>query len=45
MPKATTSARFDSGRAISGRIGMSFASTVSRVIDVPPTHSSGVRPP
>ena len=42
IPKATTSARSDSGRAISGRIGMSFASTVSRVIDVPPTHSSGV---
>ena len=42
MPNATTSARFESGRAISGRIGISFASTVSSVIDVPATHSSGV---
>ena len=33
---------FASGRAMSGRIGISFASTVSRVIDVPATHSSGV---
>ena len=42
IPKATTSARSDCGRAMSGRIGMSLASTVSRVIDVPATHSSGV---
>ena len=42
MPNATTSARSDSGRAMSGRIGMSLASTVSSVIDVPPTQSSGV---
>ena len=42
MPNATTSARSESGRAMSGRIGMSLASTVSSVIDVPPTHSSGV---
>ena len=42
IPNATTSARFASGRAMSGRIGMSFASTVSRVIEVPATHSSGV---
>ena len=42
MPKATTSALCESGRAISGRIGISFASTVSSVIDVPATHNSGV---
>ena len=42
IPNATTSARSDCGRAMSGRIGMSLASTVSRVIDVPATHSSGV---
>ena len=42
IPKATISARFESGRAISGRIGIRFASTVSSVIDVPATHSSGV---
>ena len=42
IPNATTSARFDSGRAISGRTGIRLASTVSRVIDVPATHSSGV---
>ena len=34
--------RVDSGRAISGRIGISLASTVSSVIDVPATQSSGV---
>ena len=43
IPKATTSARVDSGRAMSGRIGISLASTVSSVIDVPATHSSGVK--
>ncbi len=43
IPKATTSARDESGRAMSGRIGISFASTVSNVIDVPPTQSSGVK--
>ena len=42
IPKATTSARVDAGRAMSGRIGISLASTVSSVIDVPATHSSGV---
>ena len=42
IPKATTSARVESGRAMSGRIGISLASTVSSVIDVPATHSSGV---
>ncbi len=42
MPNATTSARFESGRAMSGRTGMSLASTVSSVIEVPATHSSGV---
>ena len=40
IPNATVSADSDSGRRISGRIGMSFASTVSSVIDVPVTHSS-----
>ena len=44
IPNATMSARSDSGRAISGRIGISFASTVSSVMEVPPTHSSGVAP-
>ena len=43
IPNATTRARFDSGRAMSGRIGISLASTVRSVIDVPPTHSSGVK--
>ena len=43
MPKATTSARVASGRAMSGRIGISFASMVSSVIDVPATQSSGVK--
>ena len=42
MPKATTSMRLESGRAMSGRIGISFASMVSSVIDVPATQSSGV---
>ena len=37
MPNATTRAVFASGRAISGSTGMSFASTVSSVIDVPVT--------
>ncbi len=41
IPKATVRALVESGRSISGRIGMSFASTVSRVIEVPVTHSSG----
>jgi hypothetical protein len=41
-PEGPTSARSDSGRAMSGRIGMSFASTVSSVMDVPDTQSSGV---
>ena len=40
IPKATVSADSESGRSISGRIGMSLASTVSSVIDVPVTHSS-----
>ena len=39
MPNAIVSSVFESGRRMSGRIGMSFASTVSRVIDVPVTHS------
>ena len=43
MPNATTRARSESGRAMSGRIGISLASTVRSVIDVPPTHSSGVK--
>jgi hypothetical protein len=43
IPNATTSARLDSGRAMSGRIGMSLASTVRSVIEVPATHSSGVK--
>ena len=42
IPNATTRARVESGRAMSGRIGISLASTVRSVIDVPPTHSSGV---
>ena len=42
IPKATINASFESGRAMSGRIGIILASTVSRVIDVPATHSSGV---
>ena len=44
IPKATTRARFESGRAMSGRIGISLASTVSSVMDVPATQSSGVAP-
>ena len=42
IPNATTRARSESGRAMSGRIGISLASTVRSVIDVPATHSSGV---
>ena len=42
IPNATTSASFDSGLAMSGRIGISLASTVRRVIDVPATQSSRV---
>ena len=37
-----TSARVESGRAMSGRTGMSLASIVRRVMEVPATHSSGV---
>ena len=40
IPNATVSAVVDSGRSMSGRTGMSFASTVSSVIDVPVTQSS-----
>ena len=42
IPNATTRARVESGRAMSGRTGISLASTVSSVIDVPATQSSGV---
>ena len=42
IPNATTSARVDAGRAMSGRTGISLASIVRSVIDVPATHSSGV---
>ena len=43
IPNATTSASRLSGRAMTGRTGMSLASIVSSVIDVPATHSSGVK--
>ncbi len=44
IPNATTSAFRAAGRAISGRTGISLASTVSRVMDVPATQSCGVAP-
>ena len=43
IPNATTRARDAVGRAMSGRIGISLASTVSNVIEVPATQSSGVK--
>ena len=42
IPNATTRACVEAGRAMSGRTGISLASTVSSVIDVPATQSSGV---
>ena len=39
IPNATVAALLESGRSISGRIGISLASTVSRVIAVPVTNS------
>ena len=39
IPNAIVSSAFEAGRRMSGRTGMSFASTVSRVIDVPVTQS------
>ena len=42
IPNATVAALADSGRSMSGRIGISLASTVSRVMAVPVTHSWAV---